>query len=172
MFVDAQGNRIEAIRKAPRWRLFEAMLEDRTLSDPLRAAVNSHIDAAIADHLPHHELVLDSTAAGPQVFGRLGRSWQPEYDRWHAAMCARNPEYQSITSQRMYGMMLWYVLAADRRERWEAPPQARGQNRVYKLLAPDEANTPPMSAERRLLIELRESLRSQLAKIDELLGHS
>jgi hypothetical protein len=169
MLVDAQGNELEAIRKAMHWRLFEKLLEDRSVSDPLRTTINSHIDAVIADHLPSHEVAIDSTAAAPQVFGRLGASWPTEYNRWHAAMCAQNPEYQSITSERVYGMMLWYVLAADRRERWEVPPQ--GEKRVYKLLT-RQASTPQMSAERRLLIELRESFRSQLARIDELLGNT
>jgi hypothetical protein len=167
MLVDAQGKPIGPIPKAEHWRLFEALLQDDSLAAPLRDAVNGYIDSEVAAALHGQEVGIDSTAAGPQVFGRLGSQWLTDYKRWHAGMCAQNPEYKSITSERMYGMMLWYVLAADRPERWEVPPQ--GEKRVYKLL--DRAvSTPQVSPERRMLLELREALRGHLDKLDALLG--
>jgi hypothetical protein len=167
MLVDDQDNRVAGIRKANHWRLFEALLQNNALATPLRKAVNDYVDAALADHKPVTDTAIDSTAAGPPVFSRLGAQWPADYKQWHAAMCSREPEYKTITAERMYGMMLWYVLAEDRPERWLVPPQ--GEKRVYKLLGV-EAPSPLVSPERRMLIELRSALRGHLAKLDAFLG--
>ncbi len=169
MLVDGQENALEAIRKADHWRLFEALLKELSLEAPLRSAIQSHINSVLAKHPGDQEVAIDSTAAGREVFGRLGTHWPSDYKQWHTAMCEQNPEFESITPERMYGMMLWYVLAADRPERWAAPP--RDGKRVYKLLD-RQAHAPLMSAERTLLIELRDDLRNQLARIEALLGNT
>jgi hypothetical protein len=167
MLVDKQGTRLDAIRKADHWRLFEALLQNTALATPLRSAVDSCISASVSEHSPGEPLVIDSSATGPRVFVRLGAQWPSDYAKWHAAASARQPKCQDVTAERMYGMMLWYVLAADRGERWLAPPQ--GGKRAYTLLA-DRASGAPVSAERRVLIELRQALRAQLAKLDAALG--
>jgi hypothetical protein len=170
MLVDAQGNPVGPIPKAERWRLFEALLTDDALATPIRGAVNSYIDSEVAAHLPGQELRIDSTAAGPHVFGRLAPQWLNDYARWHSGMCDQHPdhpEFRTISSERMYGMMLWYVLASDRPERWEVPPQ--GERRAYRLLGAG-AIALPVSPERRMLQELRDALRDHLAKIDKMLG--
>jgi hypothetical protein len=167
MLVDSQGNKLDAVRKADHWRMFEALLQYPAVATPLRNAVNSYVAAAVADHRPRTEKSVDSTAAGPQVFSRLGGQWTSDYTRWHADMCSQRPENRAITAEQIYGMMLWYVLAADRSERWLAPPQ--GEKRVYKLLEP-EAASQATSPERQMLLVLRQTLRDQLAKLDEFLG--
>ncbi len=169
MLVDGQGKEIGPIPKAPHWKLFQALLGDDSLRAPLRDAVNGYIGSEVASKLPGQELRIDSTEAGPQVFRALGQQWLDEYAQWHAGMCAQNPKYKSITAEGMYGMMLWYVLADDRSKRWEVLHQ--GEKRVYKLLERG-ATAPNVSPERRMLLELRGVLRSQLAKIDELLGNA
>lgn len=169
MLVDDQGNPIDAIRKADHWRLFEDLLQAPSLATPLRSAIDGHISATVAAQSPGAQVAIDSTAAGPPVFTRLGAQWASDYVQWHTAKCAQNPQHQNVTAERMYGMMLWYVLASDRPERWLVPPQ--GAKRVYKLLgaAPKE---PPVAPERQLLFEVRQALREQLAKLDSFLGRT
>jgi hypothetical protein len=169
MLVDAQGNEIGAIPKAPHWKLFEALLGDDSLRAPLRDAVSGYIGSEVASTPPGKELRIDSTVAGPQVFRALGQKWLDDYAHWHAGMCAKNAKYKGITTEGMYGMMLWYVLADDRSKRWEVLHE--GEKRVYRLLE-RSATAPNVSRERLMLLELREVLRSQLAKIDELLGNA
>jgi hypothetical protein len=168
MLVDNGGNRIDAIRKAEHWRLFEALLQTPSLADPLRTAIEEHISATLAHHAPGVQVAIDSTASGPPVFARLGAQWVSDYGQWHAARCAQAPQYRDVTAERMYGMMLWYVLATDRPEQWLVPPQ--GAKRVYKLLLPG-SEVSPKALERQLLLEVRRVLREQLTKLDSFLGN-
>jgi hypothetical protein len=167
MLVDEQGNNLDAIRKADHWRLFEVLLQTPSVANPLRSAVDGHISATVAAQPPGGHVAIDSTAGGPPVFARLGAQWATDYAQWHSARCVQNPKYRTVTAERMYGMMLWYVLATDRQERWLVPPQ--GAKRVYKLLRPG-CEVAALSAERQLLLEVRQVLREQIAKLDAILG--
>jgi hypothetical protein len=167
MLVDAQGNRLDAIRKAAHWRLFEALQQNAMLFAPLRDAVNACVSAIVSDCPQGKEPAVDSTAVGPLVFSRLGARWPSEYGQWHALTCSQNLQHEGVNAERMYGMMLWYVLAAERPERWLAPPQ--GEKRVYRLDEPTpEAHV--LSVDRQMLVDLRHALREQVARLDRLLG--
>jgi hypothetical protein len=145
MLLDGQGNRLEPIRKADRWRLFEALLNNGALANPLRTAVDGYVSDAVAAKQAGRDVVIDSTAAGPHVFGRLGTQWLSDYKHWLASKCSESPGHQEIRAEGMYGMMLWYMLA-DRPERWLAPPQ--GGKKAYKLLEADVNNLAPVPARR------------------------
>src|SRR5262245_55166614 len=132
MLVDEQGNCLDAIRKADDWRMFEVLLQTPSLATPVRSAVDGHISAIVSRQSPGTQVAIDSTAGGPPVFTRLGAQWASDFGQWHTARCVENSQYRSVTAERVYGMMLWYVLATDRPERWLVPPQ--GARRVYKLL--------------------------------------
>jgi hypothetical protein len=150
ILLDGQGNRLAPIRKADRWRLFEALLNNVPLATPLRTAVDGYISDTVAGKQAGRDVVIDSTAAGPHVFGRLGTQWLSDYKQWLGSKCSESPAYQEIRAEGMYGMMLWYILAADRPERWLAPPQ--GGKRVYTLLEDDTASQAPVPERRSLIV--------------------
>jgi hypothetical protein len=151
MLVDAQGKQLTSIRNPDRWRLFEALLTNEALATPLRAAVDGCISNAVAGRQPGKDVIIDSTAAGPDVFGRLGSQWLADYEQWLATKASQNPVYQQINAERMYGMMLWYVLAEIRKDCWLAPPP--GGRRAYRLLEGDLTKPAAAAGPRTPLVE-------------------
>ncbi len=173
MLIDAQGTRLREVRKATHWGPFEALQQNPALAVPLKEAINDYVSELVNQQVPSGDVAIDSTLAGPQVFSRVGSEWLSRFTQWNDKMCTKNPEHKKITPERIYGMMLWYVLACVRpeRERWIASPPGKGRNRVYKL-EEAAAELTMISVDRQMLIELRQSLRDHLAKLDDVLGNA
>jgi hypothetical protein len=131
--------RLAGICNAAHWRVFVELLREPSLWDPLRAAVEALVNAAVATNNgtggPGHEVTIDSTAAGPSIFSHMAADWEANYNRWQADLHHRRPDVPGdVEVRQVEGMGIWYTLAELRpEERWLAPP-FRKPPRVYKLL--------------------------------------
>ncbi len=138
MLENEIGKRLAGICNAAHWRVFVELLREPSLWDPLRAAVQALVNAAVATHGtggPGHEVTIDSTAAGPSIFGHMATDWEANYKRWLADLHCRQPDVpDDVEARQVEGMGIWYALAELRpEERWLAPPYKKPP-RVYKLL--------------------------------------
>jgi len=138
MLENEFGKRLSGFGNGTHWLLFKEVLREQALWDPLRAAVHSHVTTAVATYGtggPGHQITIDSTAAGPSVFGQLAADWEANYQRWQADLRRRKPEIdKAVEPRQVEGMAFWHVLAELRPdERWLAPPYKKPP-RVYKLL--------------------------------------
>jgi len=138
MLENEFGKRLSGICNGAHWGVFTELLRESALWDPLRQAVAAHVDAAVATHGtggPGHDVTIDSTAAGPSIFGHLAAQWEAAYLRWLADLHRRQPTVPgNVEARQVEGMAIWHVLAELRAdERWLAPPYKKPP-RVYKLL--------------------------------------
>jgi len=147
MLENLLGNGLSGFGKGNHWLVFKELLHEPSLWDPLRTAVHALVDSTVATYgtgAPGHEVTIDSTAAGPSVFGQLGADWEANYLRWQADLRRRKPEIlKDVEPKHVEGMAIWHALAELRPdERWLALPSntkkkrplASKPTRVYKLL--------------------------------------
>ena len=138
MLENEFGKRLAGIRNAPHWQVFTELFQEATLWDPLRQAVEAHVNAAVATQGTGgatHQVTIDSTDAGPSVFGKMAADWGANYLRWLADLHRRKPNVpDDVVARQVEGMAIWYILAELRPdERWLAEPYKKPP-RVYKML--------------------------------------
>jgi hypothetical protein len=135
MLENEYGTRLSGFGNGRHWRVFRALLNEVPLWNPLRAEVQALVNASVATHGPGHQATIDSTAAGPSVFGHLATDWEATYERWLADLHRRDPEVPfDVEARQVEGMAIWHVLAELRPdERWLAPAY-RQPPRIYRLL--------------------------------------
>jgi hypothetical protein len=138
MLENEHGKRLPGFCNGNHWIVFKELVNEPALWDPLRAAVLAHVGAAVATYGtggPGHVVTIDSTAAGPSVFGHMGAAWEAAYLPWQADLRRRKPGIlKDVEPKQVEGMAVWHVLADLRPdERWQAPP-FNIYPRVYKLL--------------------------------------
>jgi hypothetical protein len=61
MLQNKQGNALLPIGAKQHWRLLELMLQNPTLSTPLRTAINQHVDTVAARHQQGQRVAVPSS---------------------------------------------------------------------------------------------------------------
>lgn len=150
MLENESGKRLPGICNGEHWQVLRELLQEAPLWDPFRQAIEAHVNAAVATHGnggPGHQVTIDSTAAGPSIFGTIAADWETNYRRWLADLHQSKLNVpDQVEARQVEGMAIWYVLAELRPdERWLAPPYQK-LPRIYKLLGvPRKASCSPVT---------------------------